>query len=113
MAMAATPPAIAHHTPTATASLSPALLGAGGLQFHGSWGLSVAKNITSDPEQGLGKWTDGEIERAIRTIDKDGHALKPPMGFDYYSKVSADDMADRLAARPAAEEGARRTTLRG
>jgi len=98
MAMAATPPAIAHHTPTATASLSPALLGAGGLQFHGSWGLSVAKNITSDPEQGLGKWTDTEIERAIRSgIDKDGHALKPPMGYGYYSKVSADDMAALIA----------------
>jgi len=74
------------------------LLGAGGLQFHGPWGLSVAKNITSDPEHGLGKWTDGEIERAIRTgIDKDGHPLKPPMGFGYYSKVSADDMAALIA----------------
>jgi mono/diheme cytochrome c family protein len=70
------------------------LLGAGGLQFNGPWGLSVAKNITSDPEQGLGKWTDAEIERAIRTgIDKDGHPLKPPMGYGYYSKISADDMA--------------------
>jgi mono/diheme cytochrome c family protein len=74
------------------------LLGAGGLQFNGPWGLSVAKNITSDREQGLGKWTDAEIERAIRTgIDKDGHALKPPMGFGYYSKISADDMAALIA----------------
>jgi len=74
------------------------LLGAGGLPFHGPWGLSVAKNITSDREQGLGKWTDAEIERAIRTgIDKDGHPLKPPMGYGYYSKVSADDMAALIA----------------
>jgi mono/diheme cytochrome c family protein len=74
------------------------LLGAGGMQFNGPWGLSVAKNITSDPEQGLGKWTDAEIERAIRAgIDKDGHALKPPMGYGYYSKISADDMAALIA----------------
>jgi mono/diheme cytochrome c family protein len=74
------------------------LLGAGGMQFNGPWGLSVAKNITSDPEQGLGKWTDAEIERAIRAgIDKDGHSLKPPMGYGYYSKISADDMAALIA----------------
>jgi mono/diheme cytochrome c family protein len=74
------------------------LRGAGGMQFNGPWGLSVAKNITSDPEQGLGKWTDAEIERAIRSgIDKDGHALKPPMGYGYYSKISADDMAALIA----------------
>ena len=58
------------------------MLGAGGRQFHGPFGLSVAKNITSDPDQGLGKWTDAEIERAIRKgIDRQGHPLKPPMGF--------------------------------
>ena len=74
------------------------LLGAGGMQFNGPWGLSVAKNITSDPEQGLGKWTDAEIERAIRSgVGKDGHALKPPMGYAYYSKISADDMAALIA----------------
>jgi mono/diheme cytochrome c family protein len=74
------------------------LLGAGGMQFNGPWGLSVAKNITADPEQGLGKWTDAEIERAIRAgIDKDGHPLKPPMGYGCYSKISADDMAALIA----------------
>jgi mono/diheme cytochrome c family protein len=74
------------------------LRGAGGMQFNGPWGLSVAKNITSDPEHGLGKWSDAEIERAIRSgTDKDGHPLKPPMGYGYYSKVSADDMAALIA----------------
>jgi mono/diheme cytochrome c family protein len=74
------------------------LLGAGGMQFNGPWGLSVSKNITSDPEHGLGKWTDAEIERAIRAgIDKDGHPLKPPMGYGYYSRISADDMAALIA----------------
>jgi mono/diheme cytochrome c family protein len=74
------------------------LLGAGGMQFPGPWGLSVAKNITSDPDQGLGKWTDIEIERAIRKgIDRQGQALKPPMGYGYYDRISADDMAALIA----------------
>ena len=65
---------------------------------RGKYLLSVAKNITSDPEQGLGKWTDAEIERAIRAgNDKDGHSLKPPMGYGYYSNISADDMAALIA----------------
>jgi len=55
-------------------------------------------NITPDPETGIGKWTDAAIERAIRTgIDKDGQPLKPPMGYGYYSKISADDMAALIA----------------
>ena len=74
------------------------LLGAGGMQFPGPWGLSVAKNITSDPDQGLGKWTDAEIERAIRKgIDRTGQPLKPPMGYTYYDRISAGDMAALIA----------------
>lgn len=88
------------HTPPAANGRAQydTMLGAGGRQFHGPFGLSVAKNITSDPDQGLGKWTDAEIERAIRKgIDRQGHPLKPPMGFAYYDKVSAEDMAALIA----------------
>ncbi len=47
---------------------------------------------------GLGKWSDAEIERAVRKgIDHQRHPLKPPMGFAYYDKVSADDMAALIA----------------
>ena len=74
------------------------LLGAGGMQFNGPWGLSVAKNITSDPEQGA-RQVDRRRDRARdpRGIDKVGHPLKPPMGYGYYSKISADDMAALIA----------------
>ena len=88
------------HTPLAANGRSEfdTLLGAGGRQFQGPFGVSVSKNITSDPVEGLGKWTDAEIERAIRKgIDKNGDALKPPMGFAYYDKISADDMAALIA----------------
>jgi mono/diheme cytochrome c family protein len=74
------------------------MLGAGGFKFEGPWGISVSRNITSDPETGLGQWSDAEIERAIRKgIDRHGRQLMPPMGYAYYAKVSAEDMGALIA----------------
>lgn len=74
------------------------MLGAGGFPFNGPWGLSVAKNITSHPEAGLGGWTDAEIERAIRQgVDRHGGKLKPPMPYAYYARISAADMSALVA----------------
>jgi len=74
------------------------LLGAGGFQFHGPWGISVSRNITSHPEDGIGKWTDAEIERAIRTgVGKEGRKLMPPMAYGYYAKINAEDMSALIA----------------
>jgi mono/diheme cytochrome c family protein len=68
-------------------------LGAGGFEFPGPWGVSVSRNITSSKEKGVGAWTDAEVKRAItQGIRKDDSKLKPPMGFHYYSTVSADDL---------------------
>jgi mono/diheme cytochrome c family protein len=73
-------------------------LGAGGFEFPGPWGVSVSRNITSSKTKGIGAWTDDEIKRAITTgVDRQGNKLKPPMGFQYYSTVSADDL-DALVA---------------
>jgi mono/diheme cytochrome c family protein len=73
-------------------------LGAGGFEFPGPWGVSVSRNITSSKTKGIGAWTDEEIKRAITTgVDRQGNKLKPPMGFQYYSTVSADDL-DALVA---------------
>lgn len=73
-------------------------LGAGGMKFHGPWGVSVSRNITSDPETGLGQWSDAEIEQAIRRgVDRHGRQLMPPMAYAYYAKVSAEDMSALIA----------------
>ena len=88
------------HTPPAAdgRTLYDSLRGAGGRHFPGPWGLSVSKNITTDSEQGLGKWSDAEIERAIRKgIDRHGQPLKPPRGFAYYDRIAAEDMAALIA----------------
>jgi mono/diheme cytochrome c family protein len=76
----------------------PVMLGAGGKPFYGPWGVSVSANLTPDEETGLGSWTDGEIERAIRTgVARDGHKLAPPMPFAAYKDLSADDMTAVIA----------------
>ncbi|MBL8701678.1 MAG: c-type cytochrome [Alphaproteobacteria bacterium] len=71
--------------------------GAGGQPFAGPWGVSVARNLTPH-ESGLGRWTDAEIVRAIRTgTSRDGSALKPPMAFDYYARIDEADMSAIVA----------------
>ena len=54
----------------------------------------VAPNITSDPETGLGKWSDDAIARAIREgIADDGHALFPMMPYGHFRQMSDEDLA--------------------
>jgi mono/diheme cytochrome c family protein len=54
---------------------------------------AVASNITPHPEDGLGKWTDAEIKRAITEgISKSGTKLYPPMPYALYAKVTDDDL---------------------
>jgi mono/diheme cytochrome c family protein len=73
-------------------------LGKGGREFPGPWGVSVSRNITSDPVAGIGAWTDDEIKRAItQGVHRDGSKLKPPMGYDYYAKMADDDVTAIVA----------------
>ena len=68
-------------------------LGAGGFEFPGPWGKSVSRNVTSSRTKGLGEWTDAEIKRAItQGVSRDGSKLKPPMGYEFYAKMTADDL---------------------
>jgi mono/diheme cytochrome c family protein len=52
----------------------------------------VAPNLTSDPETGLGRWTDGEIIRAIREgVSRDGSPLFAFMPYASFAKLSDED----------------------
>ena len=54
----------------------------------------AARNITPDPETGLGAWTDDEIARAIREgVRKDGTALFPVMPYLSYASMDDEDVA--------------------
>ncbi len=70
-------------------------LGQGGFAFDaklGVPGVVQAQNITSDPETGLGNWTDGEILRAIREgVDRHGVALFPQMPYPSFRTMSDED----------------------
>ena len=69
------------------------MLGAGGFEFPGPWGVSVSRNITASKTKGIGDWSDAEIKRAItQGVRKDGSKLKPPMGFHYYAKMTDADL---------------------
>ncbi len=55
-------------------------------------GTLAAANLTSDPDTGLGKWTDGEILRAMREgVNRDGDALFPIMPYGHLRNMSDDD----------------------
>jgi mono/diheme cytochrome c family protein len=55
-------------------------------------GRLAAANITPDPETGLGRWTDGEILRAIREgVDREGKALFPIMPYTHLRNLSDED----------------------
>ncbi|NWF82247.1 MAG: cytochrome c [Bryobacteraceae bacterium] len=61
-------------------------------------GKVVAPNLTSDRETGLGKWSDGEIVRAIREgVSRDGRALFPFMPYSQYRSMSDEDVFSIVA----------------
>jgi mono/diheme cytochrome c family protein len=58
----------------------------------------VSTNITSDPDQGIGKWTEQQIVDAIRNGKRpDGSDVRPPMGVFFYRDLSDGD-AHAMAA---------------
>lgn len=69
--------------------------GGGGFAWDAKMGFPgylPAANITPDPETGLGRWTDGEILRAMREgIDHDGFALFPIMPYTQLRYMSDED----------------------
>ena len=74
------------------------VLGKGGEEFKGPWGVSVSRNITSHREKGIGAWSDAEIKRAItQGVRKDGSPLKPPMGYPMYARMTDADLSDVVA----------------
>jgi len=72
---------------------------AGGMKFQmpmlGS-GILYGANITSDPETGIGKWTEADIAKAIKTMTRaDGTVIQGPMQFyaAAWGKMDDKDLA--------------------
>ena len=90
------------HTPMKDGVLQlDSALGAGGRPFMPSfvkglpeaWKGAVSRNLTADPERGLGAWSDAEIKRAItQGIGRDGRRMAEPMPYAWYAGVREDDL---------------------
>jgi mono/diheme cytochrome c family protein len=61
-------------------------------------GTVYAKNITPDPETGIGTWTDDEIMRAMtQGISKNGDTLFPLMPYVHFNHMAKDDLLSIVA----------------
>ncbi|NKE44167.1 cytochrome c [Roseomonas frigidaquae] len=94
--------AVAHcmecHTPMLPAGQNDRTrLGAGGMEFRGPWGVSVARNLTPHAN-GLGGWTDAQIIRAVtQGISSTDRPLAPPMAFWAYRNMTPQELGDLIA----------------
>jgi hypothetical protein len=53
----------------------------------------VSRNITPDPEDGIGKWSDIKIKRSIAQGERpDGTRLAHTMPYDWYKKIRRADL---------------------
>jgi mono/diheme cytochrome c family protein len=66
---------------------------AGGVAFKLPIGTIYSSNITADPINGIGGWSDDEFVRAVRDgIGKSGEHLYPAFPYTSYTKLSRDDV---------------------
>jgi mono/diheme cytochrome c family protein len=67
---------------------------AGGMRVSAyPWGVWYSRNLTPDPETGLGRWSEEEISRAVtRGVARDGHRLDPmAMPWPWFSQLAPGD----------------------
>jgi mono/diheme cytochrome c family protein len=58
----------------------------------------VSRNITPDPDHGIGKWSDAQIKRSIVSgVRPDATKLVRTMPFDWYAKMTPGDLDDIVA----------------
>jgi mono/diheme cytochrome c family protein len=77
------------------------------LGWVGPWGTSYPRNLTPDMETGLGRWSEDDIVKALRTGQRaDGSELQPPMPWPMYTNLTDDDaysIAAYLKSLPAVQ----------
>ena len=62
--------------------------------YAGPWGVSYARNITSDEGTGIGSWTEEMFVKAMKTGKSFGGArpILPPMPWPACAKATDDDL---------------------
>jgi hypothetical protein len=57
------------------------------------WKKIYVSNITPDPETGIGKWTEANFIRAMKTgLTPDGRVLDGQMPWDSFQKITDRDL---------------------
>ena len=70
----------------------------GGRRFQSDFGVFIAPNISTDPVQGIGGWSDIELASAItRGVGRDGEHLYPAFPYAAYNKADTQDIVDLIA----------------
>jgi mono/diheme cytochrome c family protein len=79
----------------------PGTEGGGGFAFTekiGIPGTVYGRNITPDPETGIGTWTDDEVLRAVtQGISKNGDSLFPLMPYVSFNRMAKEDLLSIIA----------------
>jgi mono/diheme cytochrome c family protein len=79
-----------HSTPNARGQTDlKDMLGGGGRNFHGPWGVVVASNITPT---NLKTWSDDDIKKAITTGQRKVGPIKGPMAIAWYKDIAPADL---------------------
>ncbi|MBX3587036.1 MAG: cytochrome c [Ramlibacter sp.] len=66
---------------------------AGGLPMKTPFGTIISTNITPEPQQGIGQYTQEDFTRALREgRARDGHHLYPAMPYTSFSRLSDADL---------------------
>src|SRR5260370_119863 len=66
---------------------------AGGYAMATPFGVIYSTNITSDPETGIGTWSEAAFARAMQEgVARDGSLLFPAFPYDHFTKLSDDDV---------------------
>jgi len=62
--------------------------------WAGPWGVSYTKNLTPDPNTGIGSWSEETFVKAIRTGKHMGvsRPILPPMPWDVYNQMTDADL---------------------
>ncbi|MCF2903936.1 cytochrome c [Octadecabacter sp. CECT 8868] len=71
---------------------------AGGKAFVSDFGTFYAPNISTDPDHGIGGWTDYEIVNAMMAgVSPNGAHYYPAFPYTTYSKMTPQDAVDLIA----------------
>nr|WP_254436139.1 cytochrome c [Ruegeria arenilitoris] len=72
---------------------------AGGVALETPFGTLYSPNLTTDPDHGIGGWSQAQFTRAIREgVSPDGHAYYPAFPYPFYANFSDQEIADLWAA---------------